>query len=72
MNRPEPVDYFNRLRFAEAELYLFVQPDGTVAGTLAFRIEDWYRAHEAAAPGEIERGDHQGVSWFKPGQWVQA
>lgn len=36
------------------------------------RIEDWYQAHEAASPGEIERSDHQGVAWFKPGRWVQA
>jgi hypothetical protein len=36
------------------------------------RIEDWYQAHEAAAPGEIERADHRGVPWFKPGTWVQA
>lgn len=36
------------------------------------RIEDWYQAHEAASPGEIERSDHQGVPWFTPGTWVQA
>jgi hypothetical protein len=36
------------------------------------RIEDWYQAHEAASPGQIQRNEHQGVSWFKPGMWVQA
>jgi hypothetical protein len=36
------------------------------------RIEDWFQAHEAATPGQIERADHNGVSWFKPGPWVQA
>jgi hypothetical protein len=35
------------------------------------RIEDWFNAHEAAQPGEIERHDHQGIAWFKPGKWVQ-
>jgi hypothetical protein len=36
------------------------------------RIEDWFNAHEASHPGEIERYEYQGVSWFKPGKWVQA
>lgn len=36
VNRPEPIDDFNKLRFAEAELALFIQPAGTVVGTLAF------------------------------------
>jgi hypothetical protein len=36
------------------------------------RIQDWFQAHEAATPGQIERADHNGVSWFKPGPWVQA
>jgi hypothetical protein len=35
------------------------------------RIEDWFNAHEAARPGEIERYDHQGIAWFKSGKWVQ-
>ena len=35
------------------------------------RIEDWYNAHEAAHQGEIERYEYQGISWFKPGKWVQ-
>jgi hypothetical protein len=35
------------------------------------RIEDWFNAHEGAQPGEIERYDHQGIAWFKPGKWVQ-
>lgn len=34
------------------------------------RIEDWYNAHEAVHPGEIERYEYQGVKWFKPGKWV--
>jgi hypothetical protein len=36
------------------------------------RIEDWYNAHEAAQPGEVERYEYEGVSWFKPGKWVLA
>jgi hypothetical protein len=35
------------------------------------RIEDWFNAHEAAQKGEIERYEYQGISWFKPGKWVQ-
>ena len=35
------------------------------------RIEDWFNAHESMQPGEIERRDYNGVSWFKPGKWVQ-
>jgi hypothetical protein len=35
------------------------------------RIEDWFNAHEAAHPGEIERYEYKGISWFKPGKWVQ-
>ena len=35
------------------------------------RIEDWFNAHESIQPGEIERRDYNGVSWFKPGKWVQ-
>ncbi|MEV0390368.1 hypothetical protein [Nonomuraea sp. NPDC050643] len=34
------------------------------------RIEDWFAAHEAVAPGEIERAEHKGVPWFKPSKWV--
>jgi hypothetical protein len=35
------------------------------------RIEDWFNAHESMQPGEIQRRDYNGVSWFKPGKWVQ-
>lgn len=35
------------------------------------RIEDWFNAHESMHPGEIERREYNGVSWFKPGKWVQ-
>jgi hypothetical protein len=35
------------------------------------RIDDWFNAHEASHPGEIERYEYNGVSWFKPGKWVQ-
>jgi hypothetical protein len=35
------------------------------------RIEDWFNAHESMQPGEIERQHYNGVSWFKPGKWVQ-
>lgn len=35
------------------------------------RIDDWFRAHEAAHPGEVKRMDKSGVKWFEPGIWVQ-
>jgi len=35
------------------------------------RIDDWFNAHEGSHPGEIERYEYKGVSWFKPGKWVQ-
>ncbi|HEY7082469.1 MAG TPA: hypothetical protein VH500_22500, partial [Nitrososphaeraceae archaeon] len=35
------------------------------------RIEDWFNAHESIQPGEIQRGDLNRVSWFRPGKWVQ-
>ena len=35
------------------------------------RIEDWFNAHEASHPGEIERYEYKGVSWFRSGKWVQ-
>ncbi len=34
------------------------------------RINDWFAAHEAAHPGQIERGELKGVDWFRPGPWV--
>lgn len=36
LNRPEPVASFDRLRFAQLELRLSVQADGTVSGMLIF------------------------------------
>ncbi|MHA7115542.1 pyoverdine maturation tyrosinase PvdP [Pseudomonas promysalinigenes] len=40
-------------------------------GWIDDRIEDWYRAHERAHPGEVQRRQVNGVSWFAPGRWVQ-
>jgi hypothetical protein len=40
-------------------------------GWIDDRIEDWFSAHEAAHPGDVERYEYRGVSWFKPGKWVQ-
>lgn len=34
------------------------------------RIEDWFRAHEAAQPGGVRRRVHKGVDWFDRGEWV--
>lgn len=34
------------------------------------RINDWFRAHEAAHPGEVVKATIQGVDWFKKGKWV--
>jgi hypothetical protein len=36
------------------------------------RIEDWFKAHEAVHPGEVERITLEGVPWFKQGKWVVA
>jgi|SRR5690349_15944141 hypothetical protein len=36
------------------------------------RIGDWFNAHEVSAPGEIKPFEYKGISWFKPGKWVQA
>lgn len=36
------------------------------------RIDDWFRAHEEAHPGEITRIEHGGVQWFAAGKWVVA
>jgi hypothetical protein len=34
------------------------------------RIEDWFRAHEAAHPGVVRRRTYEGVEWFEAGEWV--
>ncbi|MEU1182540.1 hypothetical protein ABZ464_33875 [Streptomyces sp. NPDC005820] len=39
LNRPEPVDDFNKLRFAQLELRLAVDPDGAISGELVFPEE---------------------------------
>ncbi|RST16534.1 hypothetical protein E2C00_17100 [Streptomyces sp. WAC05374] len=36
LDRPDPVDDFNRLRFAQLELRLTVDPDGSIGGALVF------------------------------------
>lgn len=36
LNRPELVEDFNKLRFAELELRLVVDPEGTISGELVF------------------------------------
>ncbi|WP_328840587.1 hypothetical protein [Streptomyces europaeiscabiei] len=36
LNRPEPVEDFNKLRFAELELRLFVDLEGAISGELVF------------------------------------
>lgn len=36
LNRPDPADDLNELRFEEGELYLWVAPDGSIQGTLGF------------------------------------
>ncbi|QZX80770.1 pyoverdine maturation tyrosinase PvdP [Metapseudomonas otitidis] len=40
-------------------------------GWIDDRIEDWYRAHERAHPGEVVVREVQGVRWFAPGRWVE-
>jgi hypothetical protein len=40
-------------------------------GWIDDRIEEWFNAHEARHPREVERYEYQGVKWFKPGRWVQ-
>ncbi|MGF7212771.1 hypothetical protein GGE65_007406 [Skermanella aerolata] len=39
-------------------------------GWIDDRIEDWFRAHEAARPGAVGRRTHKGVDWFEKGEWV--
>lgn len=39
LNRPDPVGDFNKIKFAEAELFLHVGDDGVVSGLLAFPAE---------------------------------
>ncbi len=36
LNRQEPVDDLNEIRFAEGELFLYVAPDGAIRGMLGF------------------------------------
>ncbi|MDQ3922835.1 MAG: hypothetical protein M3309_02720 [Actinomycetota bacterium] len=36
LNRQEPADDFNEIRFGEGELFLYVAPDGAIRGTLGF------------------------------------
>ena len=36
LNRPDPTDDFNEIRFGEGELFLWAGPDGAVRGTLGF------------------------------------
>ena len=36
LNRQDPADDFNRIRFGEGELFLWVAPDGVIQGTLGF------------------------------------
>jgi len=38
LNAPDPVDDLNDIRFAESELFLYVAPNGTISGTLAFPL----------------------------------
>ncbi|KXZ24139.1 hypothetical protein AXI59_00155 [Bacillus nakamurai] len=39
-------------------------------GWIDDRIEDWFQAHAAVHPEEIERSEIKGVPWFKRGKWV--
>ncbi|MGG6352105.1 MULTISPECIES: twin-arginine translocation signal domain-containing protein [Pseudomonas] len=40
-------------------------------GWIDDRIEDWFRAHERAHPGQVRRTEVNGVPWFAPGRWVE-
>ncbi|MDE3735130.1 PvdJ/PvdD/PvdP-like protein [Pseudomonas resinovorans] len=40
-------------------------------GWIDDRLEDWFRAHERAHPGEVVRHEVNGVPWFAPGKWVE-
>ena len=35
------------------------------------RIEDWFRAHQIAHPGEVTRSKIMGTPWFEGEHWVQ-
>ena len=41
-------------------------------GWIDDRIDDWYRAHESAHPGEVKQSKLGGVPWFTTGKWVRA
>jgi len=40
-------------------------------GWIDDRITDWFEAHEARTPGQIEKYERNGLVWFKAGgRWV--
>lgn len=41
LDNPLPVDDFNRIKFAEAELFLLAQDNGTLTGTLSFPADEF-------------------------------
>lgn len=53
LDRPEPVDDFNRLRFAQLELRLQVLPEGTVTGALVFPAPDGTKPLAMDVTGEV-------------------
>ncbi len=39
LNNPLPVNDFNKIKLEEAELFLILQDDGTITGTMSFPPE---------------------------------
>ena len=60
LNLPAPADDFNRIRFGEGELYLWIAPDGVIQGTLAFP------ADPLASEKEFMDVTGQVVAWSPP------
>ncbi|HEU4407726.1 MAG TPA: hypothetical protein VFS43_20850 [Polyangiaceae bacterium] len=60
LNQPAPADDFNKIRFGEGELFLYVAPNGAARGTLAFPAD--------AVSGEKDFMDITGrvTAWSPP------
>jgi hypothetical protein len=56
IDRPEPVDDFNKLRFGQLELRLSAAPDGAVSGVLVFPAQPGIEPPAMDVSGTISAG----------------
>jgi hypothetical protein len=56
LDRPEPVDDFNRLRFAELELRLSVDSEGIITGALVFSASPGAEPLTMEINGQVSEG----------------